>query len=103
MTIEPLIDSIALFSGGKEIAISVISTVFGGGVAAFLAFRINLKKQRLSEFEALIEEYKILRADLQTRVEQLEKELALSKVVEIKLREEILNLTAQLNQKNNEN
>lgn len=46
-----------------------------GALTAFLAFKIKLKKQNVSEFQALINEYKILNKDLSDRMDELEIEL----------------------------
>ena len=80
----------------SEIIPLIISTIGGGVLGAFLTFKISLKKQNLTEFEALINEYKELRDHLQKRVDALEIEQNRLKSVEDKQREEISRLRTQL-------
>jgi len=80
----------------SEIIPLIISTIGGGVLGAFLTFKISLKKQNLTEFEALINEYKELRDHLQKRVDALEIEQNRLKSVEDKQREEIGRLRTQL-------
>lgn len=75
----------------------IVSAIGGGALAAFLTFKISLKKQNLSEFEQLINEYKELRNQLKSRVDHLESELERLKETERKQREEIVSLRNQLN------
>jgi PAS domain-containing protein len=80
----------------NEVVIGIISTIFGGGLASYLTFKIGLKKQGLSEFEKLIEEYKILRESLQKRVDCLEDDIERLREVNTHQREEIVTLRHQL-------
>jgi PAS domain-containing protein len=75
----------------------ILSAIIGGGLASFLTFRLNLKKQRLTEFQELIAEYKIMRNDMQQRILEIESELSRVKEVESRQREEIITLRNQLN------
>ena len=80
----------------SEIIPIILSTIGGGVLGAFLTFKISLKKQNLTEFEALINEYKELRDHLQKRVIALESEQYRLKQVEDTQREEIGRLKSQL-------
>ena len=81
----------------SEIIPLVLSTIGGGVLGAFLTFKISLKKQNLTEFEVLINQYKHLEEKLQKRVDSLEVEQNRLRVVEDKQREEIISLRNQLN------
>jgi hypothetical protein len=76
----------------NEIVRYSLSAIGGGALASFLTFRVSLKKQKLTEFEVLINEYKDLHDNLSDRVQALENELHQLKIVEIKQREEIISL-----------
>lgn len=81
----------------SEIIPLVLSTIGGGVLGAFLTFKISLKKQNLTEFEVLINQYKHLEEKLQKRVDSLEVEQKRQNIVEDKLREEVISLRNQLN------
>ena len=80
----------------NEIIPLILSTLGGGVLGGFLTFKISLKKQNLTEFEALINEYKTLYQDLQGRVSSLETELERIRDIERTQRGQIVMLQKEL-------
>lgn len=56
-----------------NVIVGVLSALGGGALASFLTFRISLKRQRLTEFEVLIEEYKQMKNALEDKIVILER------------------------------
>ena len=74
----------------------IISTLGGGVLGGLLTFKISLKKQGLSEFEALIKEYKTLNNEFKERLEIVENELITVRDLEISQRLRISTLENEL-------
>lgn len=58
-----------------NVIVGILSALGGGALASYLTFRISLKRQKLSEFEVLIQEYKSMKMNLDQRVQILEEKL----------------------------
>ena len=74
----------------------IVSTLGGGILGGLLTFKISLKKQGLSEFEALIKEYKVLNNEFKERLEIVEKELVKVRNLETTQRLRISTLESEL-------
>lgn len=57
------------------IIVAIVSSIFGGGIGVFFTYKINSRKQGVSEFQALLNERKEIQIDLKNRVAVLEKEV----------------------------
>lgn len=70
----------------------VLAAISGGGLATYLTYKINARKNSINEFDIVTNKYKELLEDLQKRVTSLEREVKDLKIVEVKQREKIIEL-----------